>query len=133
MAAAIARAELTARDGLSRWLVGSAGVSVRTPGSPISAKAVAALAELGVDPPADHRSRPLTPEMCAETARVYCMTRTQRDQVVARAPAAAARTVCLDPEADVPDPAGQPLAAYRDCAARFQTLIRERLQEQWSS
>jgi protein-tyrosine-phosphatase len=131
MAAAIARAELAARGGLSRWLVASAGVSVRAPGAPLSAEAIAALNDLGVDPPADHRSRQLTPEMCRDTARVYCMTRTQRDMVVAMAPAVAERTVCIDPAADVPDPAGQPLAAYRDCAARFQVLIREHLREQW--
>jgi protein-tyrosine-phosphatase len=130
MAAAIARAELAANGGTPRWPVGSAGVSVRSPGTSISPEAVTALVELGVDAPLDHRSRQLTPEMCIETKMVYCMTRTQRDLVMALAPAAAARTVCLDPEADVPDPAGQPLDAYRDCAARFRTLIRARLQEQ---
>jgi protein-tyrosine-phosphatase len=131
MAEAIARAELAAAGG-SRWPVASAGVSVRSPGSPISPQAVKALLEIGVDPPLDHLSRQLTPEMCAGTTMVYCMTRAQRDLVVALAPAAAARTVCLDPEADLPDPAGQPLQAYRDCAARFRTLIRERLSEQWA-
>lgn len=132
MAAAIARAELAAGGGTPRWPIGSAGVSVRSPGAPISPQAVRALAELGVDAPLDHRSRQLTPEMCVKTSTVYCMTRSQRDLVAALAPAAAARTVCLDPEADLPDPAGQPLQAYRDCAARFQTLVRQRLQEQWA-
>jgi protein-tyrosine-phosphatase len=130
MAAAIARAELAANGGPPRWPVGSAGVSVRLPGEPISPEALTALVEMGVDAPVEHRSRQLTPEMCTDTKMVYCMTRTQRDLVVALAPAAAARTVCLDPEADVPDPAGQPLDAYRDCAARFRTLIRARLREQ---
>ncbi|MES9535759.1 hypothetical protein [Actinomadura sp. NPDC000600] len=132
MAAAIARAELAANGGTpGRW-IGSAGVSVRSPGAPLAPEAATALAELGIDPPLDHRSRQLTPAMCAATKMIYCMTRAQRDLVVELAPSAADRTVCLDSEADVPDPAGQPLDAYRFCAARFRTLIRQGLREQWA-
>lgn len=130
MAAAIAQAELTTNGDPLRRPIGSAGVSVRSPGAPLAPEAATVLFELGIDPPLDHRARQLTPEMCAETKMIYCMTRAQRDRVVELAPAAAARTVCLDPEADVPDPAGQPLQAYRSCAARFRTLIRQGLQEQ---
>jgi protein-tyrosine-phosphatase len=129
MAAAIARAELGAGGSAPRWEVESAGVSVRSPGSPITPEAVVALRELGVDVPAHHVSRPLTPQMCADTEAVYCMTEAQREAVIAMAPDAAGRTFCLDPAADVADPAGQPLDAYRACARQLQVLVRDRLQE----
>jgi protein-tyrosine-phosphatase len=146
MAAAIARSELAAFNGNGsgngdgngsgngsvRWEIDSAGISVREPDAPIASEAVAALLDLGVDVPLDHRSKQLTPGMCVDIDMVYCMTREQRDSVIAIAPGAAERTVCLDPaEEDVLDPAGQPMAdAYRTCAARLRTLVRGRLQEQ---
>jgi protein-tyrosine-phosphatase len=139
MAAAIARAELASKDlndrvdgdRLVRWEVDSAGVSVREPGAPLSPEAVAALLDLGVDAPLDHRSKQLTPAMCVDTDVVYCMTREQRDSVLAIAPGAADRTICLDPAAEgVADPAGQAVDAYRTAAIRLRTLVRGRLREQ---
>ncbi len=140
MAAAIARAELAAGgngsgngngNGLVRWDVDSAGISVRDAGAHITSEAVAALLDLGIDAPLDHRSKQLTPAMCVDTDVVYCMTREQRDSVIAIAPGAAERTICLDPgDDDVDDPSGQPVDAYRTCAIRLRTLVHRRLQEQ---
>jgi protein-tyrosine-phosphatase len=133
MAAAIARAELAAvnGNGAVHWDVESAGVAVREPGAPLSAQAVAALRDLGIDESFDHRAKQLTPTMCVDTDVVYCMTREQRDKVIAIAPGAAERTICLDPAvADVDDPAGGPADAYQGCATRLRTLVRARLQEQ---
>lgn len=129
MAMAIAEHEISRSGGALPLRVGSGGVSVRTPGSPMSAEAVAALRELNVEPPPDHEARELTADMCASSAAIYCMTRGQRDMVTAMAPDAAARTHCLDPAADIGDPAGQPADAYRRCAAHLQRLVRIRLQE----
>jgi protein-tyrosine-phosphatase len=133
MAAAIARAELAANGSDSDtvyWQVDSAGLSVKSPGAPLSPEAATVLSELGVDTSQAHTARQLTPAMCVDTDVVYCMTREQRDSVVALAPSAAERTVCLDPEADLADPSGRPIEAYRDCAADLRALIRQRLQEQ---
>jgi protein-tyrosine-phosphatase len=132
MAAAIARAELAAvnGDGAVQWDVDSAGISVREPGAPITPEAVAALVELGMEAPLDHKAKQLTPSLCAATDVVYCMTREQRDRVLAIAPAAAGRTVCLDPAEDLADPAGGAMDAYRACATRLRTLVRDRLAEQ---
>jgi protein-tyrosine-phosphatase len=153
MAAAIARAELAAVNGaagdphgngaagnghskingtqLVRWEVDSAGVSVHEPGAPLTSEAVAALLDLGVDAPLDHRSKQLTPAMCVDTEVVFCMTREQRDSVIAIAPGAADRTVCLDPaDEDVADPAGQAVEEYSTTAIRLRTLVRDRLREQ---
>jgi protein-tyrosine-phosphatase len=132
MAAAIARAELAAAgngNGNTRWPVDSAGLAVNSPGKPISPAAATALLELGVDVPLDHKSRQLTADMCAGSEAVYCMTRAQRDKVVALAPAAADRTFCLDPEEDVPDPSGEPADVYRECANRLRALVHDRIVE----
>jgi protein-tyrosine-phosphatase len=130
MAAAIARTELAAANGHSQhWHIESAGISVHSPGAPITPEAIAALGELGIVAPLDHQSRQLTPDMCADPEVVYCMTAAHRDTVIALAPDAADRTICLDPGADVPDPAGQPIDAYRDCADHLRTLIRNHLDE----
>jgi protein-tyrosine-phosphatase len=111
IAAAIARAELAADAAIRHWEVSCAGVSVHSPGRPITPEAVTALLELGVEAPLDHRARQLTPVMCADSDAVYCMRRDHRESVIAIAPEAAGRTVCIEPDVDVPDPAGQPLDA----------------------
>jgi protein-tyrosine-phosphatase len=129
MAAAIARDELAANPATRDWQVACAGLTVREPGAPLVPEALTALVDVGVDMPVDHKARPLTPAMCADADVIYCMTRSQRDKVIALAPDAADRTVRLDPDTDVPDPAGEALEIYRDCATRLRTLIRTRLQE----
>lgn len=128
MAAAIARAELAANAAIRHWKVSCAGVYVLSPGAPISPEAATALLELGIEAPLEHRARQLTPAMCADSDAVYCMTRDHRDAVIAIAPEAAGRTVCIDPAADVPDPDGH-IGGYRDCAGRLRTLIRRHLPE----
>ncbi|MGH3329235.1 MAG: hypothetical protein ACRDPT_15835 [Streptomycetales bacterium] len=127
MAEAIARAELDA-TGSQDWVVTSAGVDVRSPGAPLAPEAATALRELGVPAPA-HRARRLTPSLCTRNTVVWCMTRAQRDAVIALAPHVARRTFCLDPRADIPDPAGGPVESYRRCALRIQGQVRHRLTE----
>lgn len=129
MAAAIALAELSADAAVPPWQVASAGLSVGSPGATIAPEAAAALRELGVPVPLEHRARPLTAQMCVGAEAVYCMTQAHRDAVIALVPDAAERTFCLDPRADVPDPAGQPLEAYRNCARRLRSLVHDQLAE----
>jgi protein-tyrosine-phosphatase len=57
------------------------------------------------------------------------MTQAHRDAVIDLFPAAAEKTLCLDPERDVGDPMGKGMAAYVDCARRIQTLVRLRFDE----
>jgi protein-tyrosine-phosphatase len=133
MAAAIARSELAAYPAIQHWRVECAGVAVHSPGAPITPEAINVLLDLGIEAPLDHKSRQLTPKLCADTDMVYCMTRAHRDQVIALAPGAADRTICLDPDADIPDPSGLALEAYLDCATRLRALIRGRLTEQSDS
>ena len=123
MAAAIARA---AAAGQALEIL-SAGVAV-VAGTPMSTQAEVALRALGV-PAGRHRARPLTSELVERAEAIYCMTRGQREAVLALVPAAAAKTACLDPQGDVPDPIGQPLAAYLACARRLRSAVQARLGE----
>ncbi|MGH3344431.1 MAG: hypothetical protein ACRDPK_16500 [Carbonactinosporaceae bacterium] len=127
MAAAIARAELDGGDSRD-WVVTSAGVDVRSPGAPLAPEAATALRELGVRAPV-HRASRLTPSLCTRSTVVWCMTRAQRDAVIALAPQVAGKTFCLDPKADIPDPAGGPVEGYRRCAVRIQGHVRYRITE----
>lgn len=123
MAAAIARVEAAGRS----LEILSAGASA-VPGAPMTDQARVALRSLGV-PAGSHRTTPLTRALVERAEAIYCMTRGQRQAVLALVPEAAAKTACLDPEGDVPDPIGQPLAAYLACAQRLQVLVRRRLAE----
>ncbi len=122
-AAAIARVEAAGRS----LEIASAGASA-VPGAPMTAQAQVALRSLGV-PAGSHRTTPLTPAMIERAEAIYCMTRGQRQAVLALVPAGAGKSAGLDPEGDVPDPIGQPLAAYLACAQRLQVLVRRRLAE----
>jgi protein-tyrosine-phosphatase len=128
MAEAIAREEVAIARAGHRLAVSSAGVAVRTVGAPMTPEAIVALGEMGIE--VHHRTRALTAETCRSADVIYCMTASQRRAVLAMAPEVADRTFCLDPEGDIPDPAGQPPAVYRELAGRLRSLVRARLAEQ---
>jgi protein-tyrosine-phosphatase len=130
MAEAIARAELarSPRRWSRRWAVTSAGLSVDSGGVRIAPLAAEALQQLEV-PAGEHQTRPLTPELCAQSTAVFCMTEAQRAAVVALVPSATERAFRLDPAADVPEPAGGATEAYVECARRIRQLVRSRLWE----
>lgn len=113
----------------------SAGVATTQPASPMTPAARSALAELGLQRvpgrgnPRRHRSRPVTPELCRVSFVIYCMTRAHRDRVIAMAPEAEGRALCLDPRCDIPNPEGQPPDVYRRCARHIQRSVHVRLCE----
>ncbi|HEX6353322.1 hypothetical protein [Actinophytocola sp.] len=121
MAEAIARIAA----GSGRWRITSAGLEAK-PGASIADEAVTALSELGVPKP-EHQARMITPELIAEAHTVYCMTEAQCAAVLARYPDAASKTICLDPDGDIPDPHGHPDSVYQECATRLHRVIIERL------
>ncbi len=136
MAEAIARTHAARAGGSARRVrFASAGVSPARRGEPLAPAARIALADLGIQRvpgpvhPGRHRSRSVTPRLCRNSSVIYCMTRAHRDAVVALAPDAESRTLCLDPHGDVPNPEGQPPEVYRQCAHRIQELVRTRLHE----
>ncbi|HEV2781252.1 MAG TPA: hypothetical protein VGX25_17865 [Actinophytocola sp.] len=121
MAEAIARAAVAA----GHWRIASAGLDA-TPGAPMPLEATMALSGLGV--PCDgHRARLLTPRLIAQAHTVYAMTAAHRDAIVAMVPEAADKTICLDPDGDLPEPHGQPQSAYDELAGRLNRIITQRL------
>ncbi|MBL8862998.1 MAG: Sua5/YciO/YrdC/YwlC family protein [Planctomycetes bacterium] len=107
----------------------SMGVFAR-PGDPASKGALAAMAEDGIDL-AEHRARAAIPEVIARHDRVYCMTRSHREALLALLPPGkAAHVDLLDPRgADVPDPFGGGRNEYRAAADRIAGALRARLDD----
>ena len=134
MAAAIANSEISARLRVpiaSLQTVNvramSAGVSARV-GEPLTAEAQDALRSLNV-PVEPHAARNLTAELAQQAEMIFCMTSAHRDAVIKMLPEVAAKTFCLDVQADIDDPIGKGMEAYLDCARRIHDLVRLRFNE----
>ncbi|QDU24107.1 arsenate reductase/protein-tyrosine-phosphatase family protein [Urbifossiella limnaea] len=108
------------------WVL-SAGVAAYG-GGPASDLSVAAAAEFGADI-ADHRSRPVNPQLLAAADDVIAMTRSHAHALAERYPGVgpAARLLCGD--ADLDDPIGAGPEVYRDCARRIREHVGRFLQE----
>ncbi|HEY6140282.1 MAG TPA: hypothetical protein VI670_21210 [Thermoanaerobaculia bacterium] len=124
MAAAIANAEIASRGG--RMRAESGGLAPRL-GSPMTSESHATLARLSIAVPR-HEARAITPEQIGAATVIYCMTESQRLLLLQQYPEAAAKTHCLDPAGDIPDPIGHGLAVYGEVAERIQAMVRLRLQ-----
>ncbi|TKA08328.1 arsenate reductase/protein-tyrosine-phosphatase family protein [Actinacidiphila oryziradicis] len=135
MAEVIAWAQAAEAGVVTMFRFSSAGVATTQPASPMAPDARSAIAELGLQRvlgrgnPRRHRARPVTPEVCRVSFVIYCMTRAHRDRVIAMAPEAEGRTLCLDPRGDIPNPEGQSPEVYRRCARHIQRSVRVRLCE----
>ncbi len=132
MAAAIGNAEIARRlripsAAAARVQALSAGVSARE-GAPMTIEAKQALHSIGISANG-HRASNLTAELAHRVEKIFCMTRAHRNAVIEIAPAAAGKTLCLDPDGDVEDPMGSELANYVNCARRIHSLVRLRLDE----
>jgi protein-tyrosine-phosphatase len=55
------------------------------------------------------------------------MTEKQRLALIASFPGAEAKTYCLAPDADIPDPGGAELEVFVDVARRIQRFVNQRL------
>ena len=130
IAAALTRAELAGWDPreADNVYATSAGVGVAATGKPMAPEAVAALADLGIQPH-PHGSQRLTAELCEEAVAIYCMTEEQRRTVLEIAPTAADRTHTLDPAADLADTEHGSQEGWWRFSTRVQGLVRERLAE----
>ena len=103
-------------------------------GSPATDEAVAAAAEIGIDIAA-HRSSRFTTYLADWADLILTMTAEQKDEVIAEAPAAQAKTFTIksfaarqaerdDPvDGDVADPLGMPRSAYSNVARELEGLI----------
>jgi tRNA threonylcarbamoyl adenosine modification protein (Sua5/YciO/YrdC/YwlC family) len=97
------------------FIVRSAGLAAAT-GCPPAAEAVAIMHEHGMDL-TPHETQPITEQMVRHADLILAMTSGHLASIVSRWPDAADRAMLLLPdEADVPDPIGSPVDAYRRCA-----------------
>jgi protein-tyrosine-phosphatase len=129
MAAALANAEIALRLGMplddvlrGRVRAESGGLEPRL-GRSMDDMSRGALQQLKIAAPS-HEARPITADQVIAADVIYCMTETQRTALAQQYPAAASKARCLDPHADIAEPAGQGHEVYLDVARRMQTLVR---------
>ena len=96
------------------FVVRSAGV-MAFPGEAASEGAVIAAAEFGAAL-AEHRSRPVNPELLASATHVFAMTRGHLGVLAYRFPNVGPPPEPLADGFDIPDPIGGELDEYRACA-----------------
>jgi len=110
----------------------SAGVAA-APGCPPSSEAVQVMRERGLDL-SRHEAQPLTEQLVRQADLILTMTQSHLGSIVERWPHASDRSHLLLPErADVVDPIGQTVGAYRNCAQQIASGVKhhaERLREE---
>jgi len=97
-------------------------------GAPASAEAVTVAAERGGDL-SRHRSTRLSAERIGQADYIWTMCASHARRVTQIDPSAADRTERLDPQQDIEDPMGSPVAAYRRCADQIAGALAPRLKE----
>ena len=134
MAAALLRQLLNERGGkFQKIRVSSAGLYAY-PGAPASTEAVETMRGYGVNL-SSHLARELAREELAAADLILTMTNAQKEQIIKIDPGVKGRTFVLreyikahNPAGkdrwDVPDPFGQPLAVYQQCAADLEKDLR---------
>jgi tRNA threonylcarbamoyl adenosine modification protein (Sua5/YciO/YrdC/YwlC family) len=104
------------------FIIRSAGLSAAS-GCPPTAEAVTVMQEHGMDLSA-HESQPLTEQLVRHADRILAMTSAHLLAIVNRWPSAADRTMLLLPDqADLADPIGSAVDAYRSCAEQIKVGI----------
>lgn len=96
-------------------------------GKPISADAATTLTNMGIDVP-EHQASRLTRAQVKSATMVFCMNEDHRAQIVGRFPEATLKCLSLDPANNIPNPHGQGLVAYRQCAEYLSNLINHQIE-----
>ncbi len=100
------------------------------PGLPASDGSIAAGAELDLDL-TGHQSQSIDHAMVARADRIYCMSQSHRQTILAEVPAASDKTRVLRPDGrDIADPYGNDLKAYRRARDEIRAAIGAHL-PQW--
>jgi tRNA threonylcarbamoyl adenosine modification protein (Sua5/YciO/YrdC/YwlC family) len=112
----------------------SAGIAA-APGCPPTPEAVQVMREQGLDL-MRHEAQPITDKLARDADIIIAMTSSHMQSIIERWPQAADRTHLLLPErCDLADPIGQPVGAYRQCAAQIAAGVKhhaKRIKEQLS-
>jgi len=108
--------------------VASAGIAAMS-GGRATDEAVQVSASMGVDIRL-HGTQPLTEPLVRYADRIYTMTHSHRQAIVAQWPSAAERTHLLSPVGDdISDPIGGPVERYQRCAEQIRVELAPRLDE----
>jgi len=121
-------------------LIGREDVEVHSAGTSVyfksaaSQETIAVLRERGINAAA-HISRPLGSIMLKKSDLIFAMTRAHRAQILERVPAVEKRVYLLkefgnthrgfEADLDVPDPIGQPHAAYQECLLTIDEAVEK--------
>ncbi len=101
--------------------------------TPASAETVSVLRQRGINA-AHHQSRPLGRIMLRKSDLIFAMTRSHRAQILDRTPSVEKRVYLLkefasersfNMDMDVPDPIGQPHAAYEECLLTIEEAVEK--------
>jgi tRNA threonylcarbamoyl adenosine modification protein (Sua5/YciO/YrdC/YwlC family) len=102
----------------------SAGIAA-APGCPPASEAVQVMREYGLDL-GPHEAQPLTEQLVRHADLIVTMTQSHRQSIVERWPNSADRTRMLLPDgADISDPIGQTVGAYRHCAEQISAAVKQ--------
>lgn len=115
--------------GLTGLEVSSAGLGAWA-GEPVSRQAALVLEEMGVSA-SGHRAARLTNTDVERADIILTMTKAHREALVTAFPKAAGKIFTLAEyaggEGDIPDPIGQPVEVYRECAKKLKEFIEKAL------
>ncbi|RKY05086.1 MAG: hypothetical protein DRP66_10925, partial [Planctomycetota bacterium] len=115
--------------GQMSYKIASAGVmGVGSIGA--SPEAVEVCREKGVEI-GGRRSRALDCDEAGNCDYIFALAEGHRRWLGEMCPEAAGRCVLLDNEGDIPDPIGEPLEVYRECAKRIEKAVGKRISEIW--
>ena len=114
---------------LNQWGVdvSSAGTHAY-PGGPISSGSLQELQKRGIDA-RTHQSSPVSVERLHEAERIYVMSNSHRETILATNPAFESRIMLLDPAGDIHDPIGGGPDQYRKCAIAIEQAVTTRIEE----
>jgi protein-tyrosine-phosphatase len=116
-------------EGKPKFEALSAGLYVSA-SRPVSAKAVAALRELGCEPQSPF-SREVTQELVERADAIYCMTDQQCRELAVRFPGATWKLQRLDPLGNIDDSRSSDAGDFLPVAMRIRDLVRWRLESQF--
>ncbi len=128
LAAALCRDAIAKHLGITREDLPTLGVRIVSAGlkvdeyAPMPPLARKALAALGVTETC-HNARPLDASLIRVSEAVFCMTESQRQEIVRLVPEASHKVWRLDPANDLPEPSAETLFAYMQCARRIREVV----------
>ena len=134
MAEAIARSIVAKKLSVPQDRLEKAGIQVISagssamPGCRATPFAIDAVRAMGADL-SRHRSQGLSVELIHQADVIFAMGRSHAHAVTSLVPAAASKTMTLDPTGDIDDPIGGDSELYQELAVALERLIDGRLQQ----